>query len=96
MSITDIALANLSEPICFLLTFMLNFYIIGDIGNTDIKFCLYKNKKIIKKIRLSTNKVNLKYLKKNLNVLRKYDKKLKQILFCSVVPICYKKIKNYF
>ena len=75
---------------------MLNFYIIGDIGNTDIKICVYKNKNIIKKIRLSTNKVNLKYLKKNLNVLRKYDKKLKQILFCSVVPNCYKKIKNYF
>ena len=75
---------------------MLNFYIIGDIGNTDIKICVYKNKNIVKKIRLSTNKVNLKYLKKNLNVLRKYDKKLKQILFCSVVPNCYKKIKNYF
>ena len=28
--------------------------------------------------------------------MRKYDKKLKQILFCSVVPNCYKKIKNYF
>ena len=53
---------------------MLNFYIIGDIGNTDIKICLYKNKNIVKKIRLSTNKVNLKYLRKNLNVLRKYDK----------------------
>ena len=75
---------------------MLNFYIIGDIGNTDIKICVYKNKNIVKKIRLSTNKVNLKYLKKNLNVLRKYEKKLKQILFCSVVPNCYKKIKNYF
>ena len=75
---------------------MLNFYIIGDIGNTDIKICVYKNKNIVKKIRLSTNKVNLKYLKKNLNVLRKYDKKLKHILFCSVVPNCYKKIKNYF
>ena len=75
---------------------MPNFYIIGDIGNTDIKICVYKNKNIVKKIRLSTNKVNLKYLRKNLNVLRKYDKKLKQILFCSVVPNCYKKIKNYF
>ncbi len=75
---------------------MPNFYIIGDIGNTDIKICVYKNKNILKKIRLSTNKVNLKYLRKNLNVLRKYDKKLKQILFCSVVPNCYKKIKNYF
>mgnify|MGYP003325096790 CR=1 FL=1 len=45
---------------------MLNFYIIGDIGNTDIKICVYKNKNIVKKIRLSTNKVNLKYLRKNL------------------------------
>ena len=67
---------------------MFNFYIIGDIGNTDIKICVYKNKNIVKKIRLSTNKVNLKYLRKNLNILRKYDKKLKQILFCSVVPNC--------
>ena len=40
---------------------MHNFYIIGDIGNTDIKICVYKNKIIVKKIRLSTNKVNLKY-----------------------------------
>ena len=43
---------------------MPNFYIIGDIGNTDIKICVYKNKNIVKKIRLSTNKVNLKLIKK--------------------------------
>ena len=28
---------------------MPNFYIIGDIGNTDIKICLYKNKNILNK-----------------------------------------------
>ena len=75
---------------------MHELYIIGDIGNTDVKICIYKHKTIIKKIRLTTDKVNLKYLKKNLNTLRKYDKNLKQILFCSVVPSCYKKIRNYF
>ena len=50
---------------------MLNFYIIGDIGNTDIKICVYKNKNIVKKIKLSTNKVNLKYLKKKFNCFEK-------------------------
>ena len=28
---------------------MPNFYIIGDIGNTDIKICVYKNKILSKK-----------------------------------------------
>ena len=39
---------------------MHELYIIGDIGNTDVKICIYKHKTIIKKIRLTTDKVNLK------------------------------------
>ena len=43
-------------------------YIIGDLGNTEVKICLFsKNKKLIKKIILNTNLINSKYLKENLS-----------------------------
>ena len=36
-------------------------YLIGDIGNTDIKICLFNNNlNLIKKIRIRTNLLNLK------------------------------------
>ena len=42
-------------------------YIIGDIGNTEVKICLFSiNKKLIKKIALKTNLINSKYLKKKI------------------------------
>ena len=45
-------------------------YIIGDIGNTDIKVCLVNKKYKIIKIKIfNTNKVSTKYLYKNLNFL---------------------------
>ena len=38
-------------------------YIIGDIGNTEVKICLLsKSKKIIKKTILQTKLINSKYL----------------------------------
>ena len=41
-------------------------YLIGDIGNTEIKLCILNNKlKKKRKIYIKTNLVNEKYLKKN-------------------------------
>jgi len=69
-------------------------YLIGDIGNTDIKIFLFNSKlKIIKKIRLSTSLINNIYLYKKLKFLKKYQNKNIKILFCSVVPNTYKLIK---
>ena len=41
-------------------------YVIGDIGNTEVKICVYStNKKLVKKIILKSNLININYLKKN-------------------------------
>ena len=70
-------------------------YLIGDIGNTDIKICLFsKDLKLIKQIRIKTSFVNTKYLEKKLKFTKKYKSKLVKILFCSVVPKAYKNIKK--
>ena len=51
-------------------------YLVGDIGNTDIKIYLFDTKsKIIKKIRLSTTSINNKYINQKLKFLKKYRKK---------------------
>ena len=72
-------------------------YVIGDIGNTDVKICVYsKQKKIIKKIILESNLVNVKYLKKNLSYLLSKKIIIKKIIFSSVVPRIYKLIKLFF
>ncbi len=68
--------------------------ILGDIGNTETKICLVNKNKIIKRITLPS-----KGIKKDL--LNKHFKKfkfarLKKILFCSVVPNTFKKLKSYF
>mgnify|MGYP000884369934 FL=1 len=72
-------------------------YIVGDIGNTSTKICILNNKfKIIKTFDFETSKVyNKNYLKA---VLKNYlEKHLNQnLLFSSVVPAAYKKIKNEF
>ena len=71
-------------------------YLIGDIGNTETKICLVKeNQRISKKLILKTSKIEPKYLKKKLRILNKYKFSIKKILFSSVVPKTYKKIKNY-
>ena len=70
-------------------------YLIGDIGNTDIKICLFsKDLKLIKQIRIKTSFVNTKYLEKKLKFTKKYKSKLVKVLFCSVVPKAYKNIKK--
>jgi type III pantothenate kinase len=71
-------------------------YILGDIGNTETKiFLVSKNDKIIKKLTLSTRDMN--YTKLNrlfINLVTDY-KKVKKILFCSVVPKSFNIIKKF-
>ena len=70
-------------------------YLIGDIGNTDIKICLFsKDLKLIKQMRIKTSLVNNKYLEKKLKFTKIYKSKLIKVLFCSVVPKAYKNIKK--
>jgi|TARA_B110000211_G_scaffold81880_1_gene95827 type III pantothenate kinase len=72
-------------------------YIVGDIGNTSTKICILNNKfKIIKTFDFETSRVyNKNFLK---TVLKNYLKKnLNQnLLFSSVVPSAFKKIKKEF
>tara|TARA_Y100000817_G_scaffold314874_1_gene315678 strand:+ start:4351 stop:5079 length:729 start_codon:yes stop_codon:yes gene_type:complete len=70
-------------------------YLIGDIGNTDIKLCLFNdNKKKIKKIILKTEKLSFSYMRFKLKGIK--FKNIKKILFCSVVPKSYKIVKKFF
>ena len=71
-------------------------YLIGDIGNTDIKICLFNNKLIlIRKIRLKTSLLNNNYLANNLKFINKYKSKITKVLISSVVPLAYKNIKKF-
>jgi len=72
------------------------YYIIGDIGNTSTRICLLNKSKILKSIIFDTKNIFLKgYIKKILNKF--FHKKLnKDILFSSVVPLAFKKIKKNF
>ena len=70
-------------------------YIIGDIGNTEIKIYLVNNKYIkIKKILLKTSLISHTYIKKKLKFLK--NKKIRFVLFSSVVPYAYKKLEIFF
>ena len=72
-------------------------YIIGDIGNTEVKICLFsKNKKLIKKIILKTSLINSKFLKKKLSIFVKKNATINKIIFSSVVPKVYNLINFYF
>ncbi len=71
-------------------------FLIGDIGNTDTKFCLInKDYKIIKKIVLSTNEINKFILNKKLNFITKNNIDIKKSLFSSVVPKKFSLIKSF-
>ena len=66
-------------------------YLIGDIGNTDIKIFLFNtNLKPIKKIRISTTSLNNKNIFKKFNFLKKFKNNIKKIVFSSVVPKSFK------
>ena len=71
-------------------------YILGDIGNTETKiFLISLNNKIIKKLNFSTKSINHIKLN-NLFIDFKIDyKKIKKILFCSVVPKSFNLIKKF-
>ncbi len=72
-------------------------FIVGDIGNTSTRICILSNKsKITKSVILDTKKIFIK--KYIFNILKKFLNKnvKKEILFSSVVPNAFKKIKFYF
>ena len=69
-------------------------YLIGDIGNTDIKICLFSsNLKLLKKIKLPSKNLNKKIVYNNLFFIKQFDNKIKKIVFSSVVPQTFKLIK---
>ena len=71
-------------------------YLIGDIGNTETKISLFSvNLKLIKKVRLSSTSINLKYLNSNLKYIKNYKNKINKILFSSVSPKKFKIIKFF-
>ena len=71
------------------------YYIIGDIGNTSTRICLFNKSKILRSVVFDTKKiVNKSYIKK---VIKKFSKKnlKRKILFSSVVPSAFKEIKKF-
>ena len=71
-------------------------YIIGDIGNSEVKICIFSSKnKQVKKIVLKTSSINSKNLNKSISSIYKFNKNSK-VLFSSVVPNVYKSVKFFF
>ena len=70
------------------------YYIIGDIGNTSTKICLFNKSKISKSVIFNTKKIFLRgFVKKILNKF--FIKNLrKEILFSCVVPPALKNIRK--
>ena len=72
-------------------------YLIGDIGNTETKICLFNNKKkLLNKKILNTNNLKKKNISKNLRFINSHHKKIDKVLFSSVVPNVFKNIKRFF
>ena len=71
-------------------------YIFGDIGNTETKiFLISINNRIIKKLILSSKDINHSKLDKLFANFKIDYKKIKKILFCSVVPKSFNIIKKH-
>jgi len=71
-------------------------HILGDIGNTETKiFLISINNRIIKKLILSSKDINHSKLDKLFANFKIDYKKIKKILFCSVVPKSFNIIKKY-
>jgi len=66
--------------------------IVGDIGNSDTKVCIIKNKKIFKKIIFPTKLLTKSYFDNKIKFIKKH--KITSSLFCSVVPKKFEIIKN--
>ena len=69
-------------------------YVIGDIGNTETKVCLFNKKKLLKKEILNTKNIKNYNINDNLKFIKFYRKKIKKIVFCSVVPSVFTNIKR--
>ena len=71
-------------------------YILGDIGNSETKvFLVDTNYKIIRNINFQSKGVTKKVLNTNFKILIKDFKKIKKVLFCSVVPKSFDFIKKF-
>ena len=71
-------------------------YIIGDIGNSEVKICIFSSKnKQIKKIVLKTYSINSNNLNKSISPIYNFSKNTK-VLFSSVVPNVYNLVKFFF
>ncbi len=70
-------------------------YLIGDIGNTETKICLFNNKKkLLKKKVLNTAYIKKNYLNSKLKFMNSYSKKIEKLIFSSVVPEVFTNIKR--
>ena len=70
-------------------------YLIGDIGNTETKICLFNDKKkLLKKKIFDTNNFKKKNISKKFQFLNSYRKKIDKIMFSSVVPNVYIDVKR--
>ena len=71
-------------------------FIFGDIGNSETKiFLVSSNNRIIKNINFPSNRINKKILNSKFKILVKDFKKIRKILFCSVVPKSFSLIKKF-
>jgi len=71
-------------------------FIFGDIGNSETKvFLVSSNNRIIKNINFPSNKINEKTLNSKFKILVRDFKKIRKILFCSVVPKSFNLIKKF-
>lgn len=71
-------------------------FIFGDIGNSETKvFLVSSNNRIIKNINFPSNKINEKTLNSKFKILVKDFKKIRKIVFCSVVPKSFNLIKKF-
>ena len=70
-------------------------YLIGDIGNTETKICLFNDKKkLLKKKVFDTNNFKKINLTDKFKFLNTYRKKIDKTIFSSVVPNVYKNVKG--
>ena len=71
-------------------------YLFGDIGNSETKIFLVDSKdKILKNVNFSSKDINNQILKSKFKTLNFDFKKIKKILFCSVVPTAFTLIKKF-
>ena len=71
-------------------------YLVGDIGNTEIKiFILKENYNVLKKVVLKTKYITSKSLNKKFKFVKNKKLRISQAIISSVVPRVFKMIKKY-